>query len=84
MQDPVGVEVVNPIEYLVQKRLNHVLGNLLRLLISLGSPVVLDNVLGTSRDEKTVVGQIHVANSKKILTKLLKSAVLHVHTHHTA
>ena len=55
VQDPVGVEVVNPIEYLVQKRLNHVLGNLLRLLISFGSAVVLDNVLGTSRGEKTVV-----------------------------
>lgn len=52
MKHPVGVQVVDPIQYLVQKGLDHILWNLLRLLVSLGSTMVLDDVLRVRSGKK--------------------------------
>ena len=45
MQHPVGVQVLNAVQDLVQQRLHHPPRDHHRLLVGLGRPVVFDDVL---------------------------------------
>jgi len=45
VQDPVGVQIVDAVQDLVEQRLYHPTGQLERLLIGLGGSVELDDVL---------------------------------------
>lgn len=45
VEHPVGMEVMDPIQDLIQERLHHPSGQLHRLLIGLGGAVELDDVL---------------------------------------
>lgn len=45
MEDPVGVEVMDAVQDLVEERLDHSSGQLKRLLVGLGRSVELNNVL---------------------------------------
>ena len=51
VEHPVGMEVVDSIQYLVQQRLHHALGHLHRVLLApLDRTVVLDDVLRRKED----------------------------------
>ncbi len=52
MEDPVGVEVMDAIQDLVEQRLDHSSRQLKRLLVGLGRSVELNNVL---RKDKIIV-----------------------------
>ena len=45
VEHPVGVQVMDPIQDLVEQRLDHPSGQLHGLLVGLGCPVELDDVL---------------------------------------
>lgn len=45
MEDPVGVQVVDAVQDLIEQRLDHALGRVHGLLVGLGRSVELDDVL---------------------------------------
>lgn len=55
MEDPVGVEVMDSIQDLVEQRLDHSPGQLKGLLVGLGRSVELNNVLQKDKIIVTVV-----------------------------
>lgn len=57
MEDPVGVEVMDAIQNLVEQRLDHSSRQLKRLLVGLGRSVELNNVL---RQNKKIVVKMHI------------------------
>ena len=44
MKNPVGVEIVNTVQDLIEKTFHHALVHQERFLVGLGGPVVLDDV----------------------------------------
>ena len=61
VEHPVGMEVVDSIQYLVQQRLHHALGHLHRVLLApLDRTVVFDDVLRRKEDgvNKPVICQL--------------------------
>lgn len=76
MEDPVGVEVMDAIQNLVEQRLDHSSRQLKWLLVGLGCSVELNNVL--QKDKKTaIVANVHEDRKQSVrVLSIFKSSLL--------